>query len=131
MKTLGEPKRGFRSAYTSWRRDLAMSISKENVEIKNKILDFEKRIEDMHLNIQKYCQGIEPKLPDWAQLQQDLLLFSKRRIYDLVLSRQLDRVLYKFQNRKSIWIRWVEEFQHAGRDKPEGPPPIPFRNRNS
>jgi hypothetical protein len=103
-----------------------MSISKENLEIKNRIFDLEKRIEDMHLDFQKYCQGIETRMPDWEQLQRELLQFSKRKIYDMVLSRQLDRVLYKFQNRKNIWLRWVEQFQSASRIKDDGDNPTPF-----
>lgn len=94
-----------------------MSISKENLEIKNKILEFDRKIEEMHLGFQKYTKGIEAKMPDWERFQQDLLQFSKRKIYDLVLSKQLERVLYKFQNRKSIWLRSVEEFQHARKNK--------------
>jgi len=89
-----------------------MSISKENIEIKNKIFEFEQKIEEMHLGFQKYSKGIEAKKPDWERLQQELLQFSKRKIYDFVLSKQMDRVLYKFQNRKVIWLRWVEELQH-------------------
>jgi len=96
-----------------------MSISKENLEIKNRIFDLERRVENMHLDFQKYCQGIETKLPDWEQLQRELLQFSKRQIYDMVLSRQLDRVLYKFQNRKSIWLRWLEQYQTSARTKGE------------
>jgi hypothetical protein len=103
-----------------------MSISKENLEIKNRIFDLERRIEDMHLNFQKYCQGIETKLPDWEQLQRELLQFSKRQIYDMVLSRHLDRVLYKFQNRKSIWLRWLEQYQNSARTKGEDDTTPPF-----
>ena len=94
-----------------------MSISKENLEIKNRILEFERKIEEMHLAFQKYTKGIEARMPDWERLQQELLQFSKRKIYDLVLSKQLDRVLYKFQNRKSIWLRSVDEFHHTRGDK--------------
>jgi hypothetical protein len=94
-----------------------MSISKENLEIRNKILDLEKRIENMHLSFQKYCQGIETRMPGWEQLQTELLQFSKRKIFDIVLAKQLERVLYKFQSRKTIWLKWVEEFQKASRNK--------------
>ena len=90
-----------------------MAISSELQETRNKILDFEKRIEEMHLDFQKYCQGLDPKKPDHERLERDLLFFSRRKIFDLELSKQLDRVLYKFQNRKRIWIRWAEEFQKA------------------
>jgi hypothetical protein len=102
-----------------------MSISKENLEIRNKILEFEHKIEEMHLGFQKYCKGIEARTPDWERLQQELLQFSKRKVYDLVLSKQLDRVLYKFQNRKSIWLRWVDELHHTAKNKDKGPLSIP------
>lgn len=105
-----------------------MSISKENLEIKNKILEFERKIEEMHLGFQKYTKGIESRMPDWERFQQDLLQFSKRKIYDLVLSKQLDRVLYKFQNRKSIWLRSVDDFQHARKNKE--PLPVGTEGKN-
>lgn len=91
-----------------------MLISKDNQAIRDKLLDFDRRIEDMHLNFQKYSQGIEPKRPDLEAMERELLGFSRRRIYDLELSKQLDRVLFKFQNRKKIWVRWAEEFQRGG-----------------
>ncbi len=94
-----------------------MLISKEIQETRNKILDFEKRIEEMHLDFQKYRQGVEPRMPDYEHLERELLFFSRRKIFDLELSKQLDRVLYKFQNRKRIWVRWAEEFQHGVREK--------------
>jgi hypothetical protein len=94
-----------------------MLISKEIQETRNKILDFEKRIEEMHLEFQKYCQGLDPRMPDYEHLERELLFFSRRKIFDLELSKQLDRVLYKFQNRKRIWVRWAEEFQQGVREK--------------
>ena len=98
-----------------------MAISSELQETRNKILDFEKRIEEMHLDFQKYCQGLDPKKPDHERLERELLFFSRRKIFDLELSKQLDRVLYKFQNRKRIWIRWAEEFQHGAHLKEQEP----------
>jgi len=98
-----------------------MLISKEIQETRYKILDFEKRIEEMHLDFQKYCQGLEPRMPDYEGLERELLFFSRRKIFDLELSKQLDRILYKFQTRKRIWIRWAEDFQHSTREKEEVP----------
>ena len=101
-----------------------MAISSELQETRNKILDFEKRIEEMHLDFQKYCQGLDPKKPDYERLERDLLFFSRRKIFDLELSKQLDRILYKFQNRKRIWLRWADEFQqgvHAKEEEPKAP----------
>jgi hypothetical protein len=91
----------------------AMLISKDNQAIRERIFEFDRKIEEMHLNFQKYCQGIEPKRPDCEMMERELLGFSRRKIYDLELSKQLDRVLFKFQNRKKIWLRWAEEFQRG------------------
>jgi hypothetical protein len=90
-----------------------MLISKDNRAIRDKILDFERRIEQMHLGFQKYVQGVEPKRPDLEMMERELLGFSRRKIFDLELSKQLERVLFKFQNRKKIWIRMAEEFQRG------------------
>jgi hypothetical protein len=101
-----------------------MLISKEIQETRSKILDFEKRIEEMHLDFQKYCQGLDPKMPEYEHLERELLFFSRRKIFDLELSKQLDRILYKFQTRKRIWVRWADEFQqgvHAKTQEPKSP----------
>jgi len=98
-----------------------MPISKELQETRSKILEFERRIEEMHLDFQKYCQGLDPKMPDHERLERELLFFSRRKIFDLELSKQLDRILYKFQNRKRIWLRWAEEFQHGVHTKAQEP----------
>jgi hypothetical protein len=101
-----------------------MAISSELQKTRSKILDFEKRIEEMHLDFQKYCHGLDPKKPDHERLERELLFFSRRKIFDLELSKQLDRILYKFQNRKRIWLRWAEEFQqgvHAKEQEPKSP----------
>ena len=100
-----------------------MPISKEIQETRSKILDFEKRIEEMHLDFQKYCQGLDPRMPDYENLERELLFFSRRKIFDLELSKQLDRILYKFQNRKRIWLRWAEEFQQGVHQKEQQPKP--------
>jgi hypothetical protein len=98
-----------------------MPISKELQETRGKILDFEKRIEEMHLDFQKYSQGLDPKMPEYERLERELLFFSRRKIFDFELSKQLDRVLYKFQTRKRIWVRWAEEFQQGVRAKAKDP----------
>ena len=76
-----------------------MSVSKENVEIRDSILDFDRRIDEMHLAFQKYSQGEEYRVPNWEKLEMEILTFSRNKIYDLALSNNLDRVLFKFQNR--------------------------------
>ncbi|MBN2059324.1 MAG: hypothetical protein JW882_02805 [Deltaproteobacteria bacterium] len=92
-----------------------MLISKENYEIREKIWDFENRIDNMHLDFYKYYQGVEAKMPDWETLEKDLIFFSRKKITDIGLSKNLDRVLFKFQNRKKIWLTWVEEFHHSSK----------------
>ena len=87
-----------------------MPVSGENIKIKNTIFGFEKRINEMHLEFEKYHAGVEKVMPDWEGLERDLIVFSRRKVVDLALSKQLDRVMYKFQNRKKIWLKWVEEF---------------------
>jgi hypothetical protein len=97
-----------------------MLISQENLELKRQIFDFEKRIENMHLDFYKYYTGEEYRLPDLQRFERELLLFSRRRITDIELSKNLDRVLYKFQNRKKIWLAWVEETRHSKKGKVSG-----------
>lgn len=88
-----------------------MLISKENRELRNTILGFERRIEEMHLEFQKYRVGEAAKMPDWERLEGEILALSRRRINDLEIRNHLDRVMHKFQNRKKIWLRWAEEYQ--------------------
>jgi hypothetical protein len=89
-----------------------MLISNENMEIRRQIFDLEKRIEDMHLEFYKYYVGEDRRLPDLQNFERQLLLFSRKKIIDIELSKNLDRVLYKFQNRKKIWLAWIEEIHH-------------------
>ena len=88
-----------------------MSVSEERLGLLKAITDFEGRIEKMHLDFQKYCKGDLYRMPNWERLEADLLHFSRRKIFELVTQKNLDRVLYKFQNRKRIWLRWVDEYQ--------------------
>jgi len=89
-----------------------MLLSNENIEIKNRIYDFEQRIDKMHLEFYKYYVGEKHRMPDLQRFERDILLFSRKKIIDIELSKNLDRVLFKFQNRKRIWGRWLEEMQH-------------------
>lgn len=88
-----------------------MLISKETRDLRDEILGFERRIEQMHIGFQAYRAGEAGKMPDWNRLERELLLFSRRKIVDLELNNQLNRIMHKFQNRKKIWLRWVEEYQ--------------------
>jgi len=74
----------------------------ENLEIRNKILGFEKRIEEMHLEFGRFRHGDRETMPDWQGLEREIFVFSRRKIFDLELSKNLDRVMFKFQNRKKI-----------------------------
>jgi len=96
-----------------------MLISGENIETRNRLSDFERRIEDMHLEFYKYYTGEERRLPDMQKFERDILVFSRKKIMDLELSKNLDRVLFKFQNRKKIWLAWVEETRHKPKNKEE------------
>ncbi len=87
-----------------------MLISKENQGIRERITDFDRRIDRMHAEFGKYRAGEAERMPDWERLERDMLAFSRRRIADLELANQLDRVMHKFQNRKKIWLKWAEEY---------------------
>lgn len=89
-----------------------MVISDQGIEIKRQISAFEKRIDEMHIEFYKYYIGEGHSLPDLQRFERDFLLFSKKKIIDVELSHNLDRVLFKFQNRKKIWLSWVEETRH-------------------
>ncbi len=93
-----------------------MEISQENYEIRKKITGFEQRIEEMHQAFYEFYNGLEPLMPNWERLEKDLILYSRRKILDLELSKNLDRVLYKFQNRKKIWLKWAEEVDHRRKE---------------
>jgi hypothetical protein len=95
-----------------------MLLSKENYEIRNKIMEFDQKIEEMHQDFYKYYYGVETKMPNWEALERELILYSRRGIPDLELSKNMDRVLLKFQNRKKIWLVWVEESHHTSKGKP-------------
>ena len=92
-----------------------MLLSKDTQVIRDGINQLEKRVEEMHLAFQKYRAGEEKKMPEWERLERDFIAFSRRKIFDLRLSKNLDRVMYKFQNRKKIWLKWVEEFHHVSK----------------
>ncbi|MDB9823167.1 hypothetical protein OAC89_05650 [Deltaproteobacteria bacterium] len=96
-----------------------MRISKENYDIRSKLLEFEQRTEEMHQDFYKYLNGLEQVMPNWEGLEKELVLYSRRKILDLELSKNLDRVLYKFQNRKKIWLAWVEELHHLSKKEEE------------
>lgn len=90
-----------------------MSIAKQNTEIRQALDQFDRRIEDMHNEFQKYRHEETHRMPAWENLERELLVFSRRKVPDLALAKQLDRVLFKFQTRKRIWLTWVEETQKS------------------
>ena len=92
-----------------------MPASQETQKIRNEIIAFEKRINEMHLEFDKYRHGDAEKMPEWERLERDLFYFSKRKIFSLELSNNLDRIMHKFQNRKKIWLNWAEEYQRSAK----------------
>ena len=91
-----------------------MAVSDEKLEMIKALSTFERRIEDMHVAFQKYRIGQEATMPEWQKLEEELLNFSRRKIYEVVISKNLDRLLFKFQTRKKLWLNWAEEFQGTG-----------------
>ena len=83
------------------------TVSDERSEILKALSSFERRIDEMHVEFQKYHHGEGNITPDWYKLEEDLLNFSRRPFYEVVISKNLDRLLYKFQNRKKLWLSWV------------------------
>jgi hypothetical protein len=75
-----------------------MLLSEEKLEIRNAILDFEQQVDQMHAEFHKYHHG---------ETRKRLVDFSRKKLIDFQLSAQLDRVLFKFQNRKKIWLGWI------------------------
>ena len=96
-----------------------MGMTQENYEIRMHLLDLESQIDDMHLVFERYRQGLEEIMPEWEKLELDLIWYSRRKLYDLELTGQMDRILYKFQNRKKIWLRWVEEYHQKLKEEEE------------
>ena len=96
-----------------------MSVSDERLNHMQAITAFEGRIDKMHLDFQKYCKGELTRMPGWQRLEADLLVFSRRKIFELVMQKNLDRVLFKFQNRKKIWLKWADEFQKGSQEEKE------------
>lgn len=86
-----------------------MMLSKEKQELRDQIFSYDKQIEKLHLDFQKYHAGELEVMPQYEALERELLAFSRKKIFDRELNNHLDRVLYKFQNRKKIWLKWIEE----------------------
>ena len=86
-----------------------MQVSKKNLEIRNTLSDFNRRVDEMHNEFSRFLHGETQKMPECERLEKELVIYSRRKIFDLELSSQLDGILHKFQNRKKIWFRWVEE----------------------
>ena len=84
-----------------------MVLSEEKQKISAAIVDFEKQIDRMHTQFHKYHTEETKIRPDWERLESKLRHFSRQKVLDRQISGQLDRVLYKFQNRKKIWLSWI------------------------
>lgn len=89
-----------------------MGIFNDQAQYREAILLFDRHIDRMHLEFDRFRRGEIHRMPDWQRLERDLLSFSRRKPSSLELSNHLDRILYKFQARKRIWQRWVELDRH-------------------
>jgi hypothetical protein len=85
-----------------------MPLSEEKQKILDTIVDLDNQIDQMHVQFHKYHTQETKIRPDLTRLESKLVGFTKQKIFDIQLSSQLERVLYKFQNRKKIWLSWVE-----------------------
>jgi hypothetical protein len=90
-----------------------MLASKEILEFRRALSELERRVDQMHTEFGEYRYGQTQKMPDWDRLEKELLIFSRRKIFDLALSNERDRILFKFQNRKKIWLAWADEVHRA------------------
>ncbi len=90
-----------------------MAISKEKAEMFDTIAKFDLGIEEMHQGFLKYKMGEADMMPDWEKLEEEIVRYSQRKIFEMEISNRLTRVLYKFQNRKKIWMKLVEEYQES------------------
>jgi len=91
----------------------AMGTLSDHTKYREAIFLFEKQIDRMHVEFDKFRRGETHRMPDWQRLERDLLFFSRRKPSSLELSNQLDRILYKFQARKRVWLRWAESRRHS------------------
>lgn len=85
-----------------------MALSEEKQKTIDIIVDLDNQIDRMHAQFHKYHAQETKIRPDWTRLESRLRSFSGQKIFDIQISGQLDRVLYKFQNRKKIWLSWIE-----------------------
>ena len=85
-----------------------MVLSEQKQKMLDSIVDFDNQIEQMHAQFHKFYTKETKVRPDWTRLEGRLRDFSVQKIIDTQISGQLDRVLYKFQNRKKIWLSWIE-----------------------
>jgi len=92
---------------------LPMGILSDHTKYREAIFLFDKQIDRMHVEFDRYRRGEIHRMPDWQRLERDLLSFSRRKPSSLELSNQLERVLFKFQVRKRVWLQWVESFRHS------------------
>jgi hypothetical protein len=94
------------------------SATQEHERVGKSLNDFELRINKMHEDFTKFRRGDLLRMPDWERLERDLILFSRGHFVELRIRTMLDSLLFKFQNRKKIWLKWVEEVhQMAGKEE--------------
>ena len=93
---------------------MALPPSQDQHRLRAAIAELDQRVEDMHQAFIRFHHGETYQVPDWERLERELLLFSRAPSGEVELATRMDRVLYKFQNRKQIWLKWIEQV-HAGR----------------
>ena len=69
-----------------------MGILSDQTKYREAIAHFDKQIDRMHTDFDKYRRGETHRVPDWQRLERDLIFFSRRKASSLELSNQLDRV---------------------------------------
>ncbi len=86
---------------------------KDSQEVAMAIAALDLKIEDMHRQFIRYKGEYPAVMPDWKKLERELIDFSRKKIFSPALVSQLDRVLHKFQNRKKIWLSWIDELHRS------------------
>jgi hypothetical protein len=92
---------------------MALGPTAEKRKTQETILDLDRRVEQMHADFQKFHAGEEKTMPFWEALEREIMEVSKRKMIDTALSHQLDSVMFKFQNRKKIWLRWIDDVHRS------------------
>lgn len=83
--------------------------SKTSAEVRGLMADMDRKIDEMHQEFFRYRHKEIHQIPDWQRLERDLLFLSRGKNLGAEANMRLDGILYKFQNRKRIWLQWADE----------------------